>query len=135
MSEWYDSQKEPSSNFRKLLQERIAKANPRRTLTAEEHRRLSKIEAPYHGGYHTDWEIWQEDYIRWSGSVNFALKYDDDYIYTLDRVTGILSSDHKSFIRVVKNGHYQKDANGKWVGDQQNHVTATYQCKKEDRLF
>ena len=93
------------------------------------------IEAPYHGGHHMDWEIWQEDYIRWSGSVNFALKYDDDYIYTLDRVTGILSSDHKSFIRVVKNGHYQKDANGKWVGDQQNHVTATYQCKKEDRLF
>ena len=45
MSEWYDNQKKPSSNFRKLLQERIAKANPRRTLTAEEHRRLSKIEA------------------------------------------------------------------------------------------
>ena len=45
MSEWYDNQKKPSSNFRKLLQERIAKANPRRTLTAKEHRRLSKIEA------------------------------------------------------------------------------------------
>ena len=45
MSEWYDNQKKPSSNFRKLLQERIAKANPRRTRTAEEHRRLSKIEA------------------------------------------------------------------------------------------
>ena len=45
MSEWYDNQKKPSSNFRKLLQERIGKANPRRTLTAEEHRRLSKIEA------------------------------------------------------------------------------------------
>ena len=36
MSEWYDNQKKPSSNFRKLLQERIAKANPRRTLTAKE---------------------------------------------------------------------------------------------------
>ena len=35
MSEWYDSQKKPSGNFRKLLQERIDKANPRRTLTAE----------------------------------------------------------------------------------------------------
>ena len=45
MSEWYNSQKKPSSNFWKLLQEQIAKANPRRTLTAEEHRRLSKIEA------------------------------------------------------------------------------------------
>jgi len=45
MSEWYDNQKKPSSNFRKLLQERIAKENPRRTFTAEEHRCLSKIEA------------------------------------------------------------------------------------------
>ena len=45
MSEWYDSQQKPSGNFRKLLQERIEKANPRRTLTAEEERRLSKLEA------------------------------------------------------------------------------------------
>ena len=44
MSEWYDSQKKPSSNFRKLLQERIEKANPRRKLTVEETKRLSKIE-------------------------------------------------------------------------------------------
>jgi hypothetical protein len=35
----------PSSNFRQLLQERIDKANPRRTLTAEESKRLSKLEA------------------------------------------------------------------------------------------
>jgi hypothetical protein len=45
MSEWYDSQKKPSGDFRKLLQERIDKTNPRRTLTAKEERRLSKIEA------------------------------------------------------------------------------------------
>ena len=45
MSEWYDSQKKLSVNFQKLLQERIDKTNPRRTLTAEEERRLSKIEA------------------------------------------------------------------------------------------
>ena len=45
MSEWYNSQKKPSSNFRKLLQERIEKTNPRRTLTAEEQRRLSKLES------------------------------------------------------------------------------------------
>ena len=46
MSEWYDSQKKPNSNFRKLLQERIDKANPRRTeLTREEQRRISKLEA------------------------------------------------------------------------------------------
>jgi len=35
MSEWYDNQKKPASNFRKLLQEQIEKANPRRNLTAE----------------------------------------------------------------------------------------------------
>ena len=34
-----------SSNFRKLLQERIGKANPRRQLTAEETNRLNKLEA------------------------------------------------------------------------------------------
>ena len=45
MSEWLDNQKKPSSNFRQLLQERIDKANPRRTLTAEESKRLSKLEA------------------------------------------------------------------------------------------
>ena len=45
MSEWYDSQKKSSSNFRKLLQELIDEGNPRRKLTAEEQRRLSKIEA------------------------------------------------------------------------------------------
>jgi hypothetical protein len=44
VSEWYDNQKKPSSNFRKLLQERIAKANLRRTLTAEEQKRLAKLE-------------------------------------------------------------------------------------------
>ena len=44
MSEWYDSQKKPSSNFRKFLQERINKENPRRTLTADEQRRLFKLE-------------------------------------------------------------------------------------------
>ena len=45
MSEWYNNQKKPSGNFRKLLLERIDKANPRHTLTAEEERRLSKLEA------------------------------------------------------------------------------------------
>ena len=34
-----------NSNFRQLLQERIDKANPRRKLTAEETKRLSKLEA------------------------------------------------------------------------------------------
>lgn len=45
MSEWLDNQEKPNSNFRKLLQERIEKANPRRELTAEEAKRLARLEA------------------------------------------------------------------------------------------
>jgi len=33
-----------SSNFRKLLQERLDKANPRRELTSKETKRLNKLE-------------------------------------------------------------------------------------------
>ena len=44
MSEWHDSQKQSAVNFRKLLQERIEKENPRRKLTAEEAKRLAKLE-------------------------------------------------------------------------------------------
>ena len=44
MSEWYDNQKKQSSDVRKLLQERIDKANPRRQLTTEEIKRLKKLE-------------------------------------------------------------------------------------------
>ena len=44
-SEWFDNQKQSSSNLRKLLQERIEKTNPRRELTAEETKRLNKLEA------------------------------------------------------------------------------------------
>ena len=45
MSEWYDNQKKPSSNLRKLLQEQIDKASPRRKLTSEEEKRHCKLEA------------------------------------------------------------------------------------------
>jgi hypothetical protein len=45
VSEWYDNQKKPNSNFRKLLKERIEKANLRRKLSAEETKRLAKLEA------------------------------------------------------------------------------------------
>ena len=44
MSEWLDNQKKSSSNFCKLLQERIEEANPRRELTDEESKRLGKLE-------------------------------------------------------------------------------------------
>ena len=43
-SAWFDNQSKPSSNFRKLLQERIEEANPRRKLTVEEAKRLAKLE-------------------------------------------------------------------------------------------
>jgi len=45
MSEWYDNRKKPNINFRKLLRKRIEKANPRRKLTTEEAKRLTKLEA------------------------------------------------------------------------------------------
>jgi len=44
-SEWYDNQHKPSINFRKLLLERIESKNPLRNLTAEENKRLTKLEA------------------------------------------------------------------------------------------
>ncbi len=44
MSEWLYNQKQSVSNIRKLLQERIEKDNPRRELTAEETKRLAKLE-------------------------------------------------------------------------------------------
>ena len=45
MIEWLDSQNNPISSIRQLLQERIEKANPRRELTTEETKRLAKLEA------------------------------------------------------------------------------------------
>ena len=38
MTEWHESQKQLSGDFRKLLQERLDKANPRPTLLAKEQR-------------------------------------------------------------------------------------------------
>ena len=45
MSEWFENQKKPNVNFRKLLRERMEKANPRRKLTTEEVKSLNKLEA------------------------------------------------------------------------------------------
>ena len=44
MSEWYNSQKKPSVNFRKLLKERTKKTNPRRKLAKYETTKLAKLE-------------------------------------------------------------------------------------------
>lgn len=46
MSEWHDSQKRQSGNFRKLLQQWLVKTKPcRAELTTEEKMRLAKPEA------------------------------------------------------------------------------------------
>ena len=45
MSEWYGSQDKPNSHFHHLLQQDIDKTIPRRELTTEEAKRLSKLEA------------------------------------------------------------------------------------------
>ena len=44
MSEWHDSQRKPNNNFRKLLQERLDKTNPRRKLANDETTKLAKLE-------------------------------------------------------------------------------------------
>lgn len=44
MGEWLDNQKKSCFNFRKLLQERIENANPRRKFITEETKRLRKLE-------------------------------------------------------------------------------------------
>ena len=44
MSEWYDSQKKPIVNYRKLLQERLDKVNPCRKLVKDEKTKLAKLE-------------------------------------------------------------------------------------------
>jgi len=45
MSEWFNNQKKPSGNFRQLLQKHFEKSHPRRELTAEEAKRLDRLEA------------------------------------------------------------------------------------------
>ena len=44
MSEWYNSQKKPISDFRKLLQELLDKVNPRRQLAKDEATKRAKLE-------------------------------------------------------------------------------------------
>ena len=44
MGEWLENQKQSTSSFCKLLQERIEIANPRRELTFEETKRVHKLE-------------------------------------------------------------------------------------------
>jgi hypothetical protein len=50
MSEWCDRQKKPNSYFRKLLQERIYKANPRRDVLTKEEQVEKKVLVPMRDG-------------------------------------------------------------------------------------
>lgn len=43
MGEWYDSQQKPIGDFRKLLQERLDKANPRLTERTTEQKNAHKV--------------------------------------------------------------------------------------------
>ena len=45
MSEWYENQEKSISSIHQLLREHIEKTNPHRELTAEEAKRLAKLEA------------------------------------------------------------------------------------------
>ena len=45
MSESYNNQKKPSSNFHQILKERVEKSNPRLQLTSDDTKRLSKLES------------------------------------------------------------------------------------------
>ena len=47
MSEWYDNQKKPNTDWRKKLAERMARRK-RRKLTAKEKKRLEKLEGMCH---------------------------------------------------------------------------------------
>ena len=93
------------------------------------------VDAPFYDSIVTKMELWQDDYILWKSEINVLLNHDSLYIFNLDRVNGILTKDFKKYERVIEDGHYQKDSNGNWVRDLQYHITSTYQCKKEDRLF
>ena len=44
MSEWLDNQQKPNGTFRKLLQERVEKSNPRRESTVEEQSWQTKLQ-------------------------------------------------------------------------------------------
>ena len=93
------------------------------------------ISAPSYSSIGLEMEQWQDDYILWMMDTNIVGAFDGLFTYSLDRVTGVLVEDRKSFIRVIEDGNYQKDSKGEWIRNTQYHVTATYQCEKKDRLF
>ena len=45
MSEWLESQRKTSNDIRQLLHERFENANPCRTLSAKETKRLARLES------------------------------------------------------------------------------------------
>ena len=92
------------------------------------------INAPFYG-IGLKFETWQDDYVVWMYE-GLLVDYLSQYTFNLDKVTGILSKDYKTFIRKKNEiGNWYKGSNGEWVKDLQWHVSSEYQCKKEDRLF
>ena len=96
---------------------------------------LKKIILDTYSAMGLEMEVWKDDYVLWILDMNVTGPFDAQYIYNLDRVTGILTFDYKSYKRVVEDGKYLKKSNGDWVRDTQFHITSTYQCEKKDRLF
>ena len=96
---------------------------------------LKKIILDPYNALGLEMEVWKDDYVLWILDMNVTGPFDAQYIYNLDRVTGILTYDYKSYKRVVEDGKYLKKSNGDWVRDTQFHITSTYQCEKKDRLF
>jgi len=98
MSKWLDNQKQSNSNFPKLLQERLKKANPRRKLNAEETKRLNKLESLCEDAL----EILQE-ILRYDSSLR--IWFDRDISF---EVGGDLSADIVSLPRLVTSRSHEK---------------------------
>lgn len=90
---------------------------------------------PYISLYGGPEVVWQNDWIIWQSDSNVVGPIDAWVIFSLNRVTGILTKNFKSLERVVEDGHYQKDSNGDWIRIMKWQSTEDYQCKKQERLF
>lgn len=93
-----------------------------------------KISKGPHISYGTE-VSWLDDWVIWQSDSTVVGARDAWVIYSLNRVTGKLTKNFKLLERVVEDGKFQKDSNGKWVRNMKWQTTTEYQCKKEDRLF
>ena len=79
--------------------------------------------------------FWNNDFITWMSDNSIVGARDMLTIASLNRFNGKLIIDHKSFERVIQDGHYQKDSKGNWIRNIVWASQSEYQCKKQDRLF